>query len=237
MDRDILVTWLAEGCSLDEMARRAQRHPSTVSHWLKRHGLEPVHRRHAPRGGLPLDILEVLVEQDLSVREIAVRVDRSPTAVRYWLRRHGLATTARARRSSQGAEARARELRRCGVHGSVEHVADAAGTLRCPQCRAGDVTRWRRRAKRILVAEAGGACVICGYTRCVTALHFHHLDPETKRFAVGGRGLAQPLERLRDEAAKCVLLCANCHAEVEAGLRAVPATMLLAPGAARSVPG
>jgi hypothetical protein len=26
------------------------------------------------------------------------------------------------------------------------------------------------------------------------------------------------LERLRAEARKCVLLCANCHAEVEAGM-------------------
>jgi hypothetical protein len=30
------------------------------------------------------------------------------------------------------------------------------------------------------------------------------------------RGITRSLARLRAEAAKCVLLCANCHAEVEA---------------------
>ena len=30
------------------------------------------------------------------------------------------------------------------------------------------------------------------------------------------------LQVLREEAAKCVLLCANCHVEVEAGVTALP---------------
>jgi hypothetical protein len=81
------------------------------------------------------------------------------------------------------------------------------------------VTRWRQRAKRLLVEEAGGACVACGYDRCVAALQFHHPDRTAKRFALGGRGLARSIEELRAEAARCVLLCANCHAEVEAGVR------------------
>jgi hypothetical protein len=84
------------------------------------------------------------------------------------------------------------------------------------------VTTWRRRAKRILVEEAGGCCRLCGYDRCVAALHLHHLDPGTKRFGLGGRGLARALDSLREEAAKCVLLCSNCHAEVEAGISRLP---------------
>jgi hypothetical protein len=32
-------------------------------------------------------------------------------------------------------------------------------------------------------------------------------------------GATRSLERNRREAAKCVLLCSNCHAEVEAGLK------------------
>ncbi len=73
------------------------------------------------------------------------------------------------------------------------------------------------------MAEFGGACRCCGYDRCVSALAFHHLDPRTKRFQIGGRGLARSLDALREEAAKCVLLCANCHAEVEAGIRELAA--------------
>lgn len=70
----------------------------------------------------------------------------------------------------------------------------------------------------MLVDEAGGACVLCGYSRSVRALHFHHLDPDEKSFALSGRGLCRPLAELRAEAAKCVLLCSNCHCEVEEGL-------------------
>jgi hypothetical protein len=33
--------------------------------------------------------------------------------------------------------------------------------------------------------------------------------------------VARSLERCREEARKCVLLCANCHAEVEGGIATV----------------
>ena len=48
-------------------------------------------------------------------------------------------------------------------------------------------------------------------------LHFHHVDPAQKSFAVTmARG--KSLAAYREEAAKCVLVCANCHGEIEAGL-------------------
>ena len=76
--------------------------------------------------------------------------------------------------------------------------------------------------KQILVQEAGGACRACGYDRNVRGLHFHHLDPSLKRHEINARGAAMALELLRTEVRKCVLLCANCHAEVEAGLISLP---------------
>jgi len=80
------------------------------------------------------------------------------------------------------------------------------------------VKEWRRRKKVQLVAERGGCCARCGYDRCLGALHFHHVDPATKRFGIAALGVARSLERARIEAAKRVLLCSNCHAEVEAGV-------------------
>lgn len=164
--------------------------------------------------------LEQLVQEGLTVRAIAARVGRSPTNVRYWLGRHGLATTRAARRGEVVARGD-RVAGTCRRHGAGEFVVDGDGTRRCVRCRSEAVTRWRRRVKEELVAEAGGCCVLCGYDRCVAALHFHHLDPATKRFAVGGQGLTRSRATLRAEAAKCALLCSNCHAEVEAGLVAI----------------
>jgi predicted HNH restriction endonuclease len=36
------------------------------------------------------------------------------------------------------------------------------------------------------------------------------------------RGFTRSFEKMREEAQKCVLLCANCHAAVEAGLTELP---------------
>jgi hypothetical protein len=83
------------------------------------------------------------------------------------------------------------------------------------------VTRRRRKVKQILVDEAGGGCRLCGYDRCVAALHFHHLDRATKSFHLSQQGVTRSLAAARAEARKCVLLCSNCHAEVEAGVTAL----------------
>ena len=96
--------------------------------------------------------------------------------------------------------------------------------------RIGVTSRWsrkrrRRKAKAILVREAGGHCRICGYDRCIAALEFHHLDPAAKRLEVNAKGIALALETLRAEARKCVLLCSNCHVEVENGVTPLPATV------------
>ena len=73
------------------------------------------------------------------------------------------------------------------------------------------------------MAEAGGRCVLCGYGRCVGALAFHHVDPSSKSFGLAEGGVGRSLENARAEVSKCVLLCSNCHAEVEAGMVDLPA--------------
>lgn len=73
----------------------------------------------------------------------------------------------------------------------------------------------------MLIAEAGGVCVLCGFDAHPSALQFHHVDPGQKSFTIRN-GDTRSLERMRQEASKCVLLCANCHAQVEAGAADVP---------------
>jgi hypothetical protein len=79
------------------------------------------------------------------------------------------------------------------------------------------MTRYRQRNKEALVTEFGGACQACGYNKSMRALHFHHLDPSQKKFGLAAKRFSRTLEALREEAKKCVLLCANCHAEAEDG--------------------
>jgi 5-methylcytosine-specific restriction endonuclease McrA len=82
--------------------------------------------------------------------------------------------------------------------------------------------------KRALLDAAGGACCLCGYDRYAGALQFHHVDPAKKAFAIADRGVARSLERALAEARKCVLLCANCHAEIEGGIATMPTSVLVA---------
>ncbi len=76
------------------------------------------------------------------------------------------------------------------------------------------------------MCEAGGVCVICGYAGNMRALHFHHVNPAEKRVEINAKGVALALESLRAEARKCVLLCSNCHAEVEDGAVSIPVVRL-----------
>lgn len=69
--------------------------------------------------------------------------------------------------------------------------------------------------KLLLVNEAGGCCVRCNYSKNLAALCFHHLDSNVKEFSLTSRELSNNnLAKLRSEAAKCQLLCSNCHMEV-----------------------
>ena len=64
----------------------------------------------------------------------------------------------------------------------------------------------------------GGKCVVCGYKRYVGALDFHHVDPKAKSFGISIKGLSYSWASIVEEAKKCVLVCKNCHAEIESGL-------------------
>jgi hypothetical protein len=77
--------------------------------------------------------------------------------------------------------------------------------------------REQRELKAKLVAQKGGACIICGYNNYFGALDFHHLNPKTKEFNFNQLRKAKP-EKLQKELDKCVLLCCRCHREVHGGV-------------------
>lgn len=73
----------------------------------------------------------------------------------------------------------------------------------------------RRTFMKELRLEFGGKCVECGYSDCLEALQFHHKDPNTKLLQISDA----IFKKGREEAEKCVLLCANCHVKhhIESG--------------------
>ena len=86
----------------------------------------------------------------------------------------------------------------------------------CKDCR-NDQTRNKRTAfKQMCVDYKGGCCVNCGYSRCLEALEFHHIDPSQKDFSLSKKKVFS--DTVRQELDKCILVCANCHREIHSEL-------------------
>jgi hypothetical protein len=86
-----------------------------------------------------------------------------------------------------------------------------------------NVINWRKRTKERIVKAMGSQCQICFYDRCLAALELHHLDSSTKEFGFGSiRANPKSIDAIKTELKKCILLCANCHREVHAGIICLP---------------
>lgn len=165
----------------------------------------------------------------MTIVQIAEEIQRSTATVRHWLRRYDLTTAAsvRARAARSGRpDGQLTIERECIRHGRTEFAIEGRGYYRCKRCRGEQVVRHTRTIKETLVAEVGGACALCGYARCLSALDFHHVGTARKRPRIGENGVSPSIAGVRREASRCVLLCSNCHAEVEGGMVALPDTVV-----------
>lgn len=81
------------------------------------------------------------------------------------------------------------------------------------------VKQARKRLKLKAVDYKGGACKACGYSKCISALEFHHIDPAQKDFQLSEAARdTWSWEKIQTELDKCVLLCCRCHREIHAGI-------------------
>jgi len=74
-----------------------------------------------------------------------------------------------------------------------------------------------RKKKAWAVNYLGGKCCVCGYSKCLRALSFHHKDPSQKDFTISS-SYCLSYKRIQTELDKCVLICSNHHHEVHAGM-------------------
>ena len=78
------------------------------------------------------------------------------------------------------------------------------------------ITSIRKAIKKQLVKYKGGACEVCGYSKCYRALEFHHRNKNEKDFSISKKlnlGIFS-MDLYYKEIDKCMLVCANCHAEI-----------------------
>lgn len=162
--------------------------------------------------------MQNFADEGLTTAQISERLNLTLGQVKYQL----LKTGVRLGRNKLPLNAPKHVERECKRHGLTRfYLAQYTPSQRGYVCLTCSTERnlVRRRSNKVtLVLEAGGACSRCGYANCIDALQFHHLDREKKVFGIMSKA-SRSVENLRIEAAKCELLCANCHYEVEAGLR------------------
>jgi len=108
----------------------------------------------------------------------------------------------------------------CKIEHGVENFysrKSGGPTAECKTCFKERMASRHQDSKIALLQEFGGACKKCGYSTCLGALSFHHINAADKLFSISSRG-GWNLDKLREEAAKCVVLCQNCHIELHAKL-------------------
>jgi len=89
------------------------------------------------------------------------------------------------------------------------------------------VAKRRKMVRQRAIDYLGGKCLLCGYSRCQSALDFHHVNGEEKSFGISSKGYTRSWEAVERELRKCVLICANCHREVHAGLTQLPSVTMV----------
>jgi hypothetical protein len=144
--------------------------------------------------------LETLVKRRLSQRQIAAELECSQTNVRYWLRVFDLITNPLPGVGNGGVGCKAHGVSKCKhcYKGGAHHVA-----------------KRRKLMKQRLVSERGGRCenttcpVSIQYEFHNGDLDFHHLDPRNKLRNLTNWSRSEG--ELREEAKKCIMVCALCH--------------------------
>ena len=84
------------------------------------------------------------------------------------------------------------------------------------------VSKRRKKLKEMVVQHKGGKCMICGYNKYMGSFDLHHFGDSKKEFGLSTRGLTRSWEKIKKEADKCILVCANCHREIHGGITQLP---------------
>ena len=149
--------------------------------------------------------LEDYIEQNLTIRKIAKKTNKSIGSIRHWLKKYDLKT-----------KNKERVCKFCGEKDIKKFMRSGNGRFsksRCKKCQNAYALKRVQKNKIKAVEYKGGKCVICGYNKCMRSLSFHHRNPKTKDFQ-WNKMRSWNLKKIKKELDKCDLLCNNCHGEV-----------------------
>ena len=108
----------------------------------------------------------------------------------------------------------------CGEKVSWNNIVGFCKNCRLPaRTNSEQVARCRKKRKLRAIEIKGGKCIVCGYNKCLRNMEFHHLNPDEKEISLSSKNMASKnWDAVLEEVKKCVLVCSNCHGEIEDGM-------------------
>jgi len=157
-----------------------------------------------------------------STYEIARQLNVSQTNVRYWLKKHNLKNNFSRSHVSIENGKKYKICPKCSIKKEFtkdNYYIKNGGDFHswCRDCNNKISHNKQKELKIKAVEYMGGKCFVCNYNKCISALEFHHIDPDQKEFSVS-QLRTYSWEKVKNELNKCICLCSNCHREVHAGL-------------------
>jgi len=159
---------------------------------------------------MEIHILQEMIDQGLSQREMALDRKCSQSTIKHYLKKYGLKTK-KSLFNKKGVY-----LCGCGETDPNKFIQRGDGRLCksvCKSCHYKIRIENYRKKKLLAIDYKGGKCEICGYNKCPDALEFHHRDP-TEKDPNWKYVRSWSFERTKKELDKCDLLCVRCHREV-----------------------
>lgn len=99
---------------------------------------------------------------------------------------------------------------------NINNTQYASNPKRKEAVRRNQKISYERARNLINSVKRSNSCRICGESE-VCALDFHHVSDE-KEYGISEMAGNTSLEKLQREIDKCVVVCANCHRKIHAGI-------------------
>jgi hypothetical protein len=153
------------------------------------------------------ELLKKLLSQEKALSQISEITGKGKTTIRYWIAQHQLDRIKNTNCEVCQNPLVGKQSKFCSVKCKQQTINFKHQNYTAQQARGLE-------RKKKLIELAGGECCDCGYKKNISALEFHHLNPEGKSFGIDLRKCSNlQWNKLVEEVKKCVLICANCHRE------------------------
>lgn len=159
------------------------------------------------------NMLKELICQGLSTRGIANKLNKSQSTIKYWLKKYKLKTNITLKQGTGQCEICKTQLKGKQISYCSEKCKNSSTNFIHQTYENQKQRSIKRKIK--FIEKSGGKCSKCGYKKNLSALAFHHTDPNKKEIKLNARTLSNNnIDILLKELEKCILVCHNCHSEL-----------------------